>query len=453
MTGVLDVPRIADPGIRGFIARHWPLVVTLAVAVVYLTTVVLLHSAAVSPIDEVVYIDYLEKLWRQGVIHNGEYLGELARSLYACHGVIPFGRMGPECGVDLSDPSAFPYGGFSSPPVQFWITRVVGDVLGLIPGVGQLAGWRLVSVLWLVVGLVFSYLCLRRLRVTGWAFVAVSLAIVASPIGYWSFSFVSTDAPMFGLGAILLWLAMRRARGVGSGWWLVLVAAIGAAFKPTIIVAVGLVSLYLLLHWAIARRGASGAPRGAAMLRSLASRMWPPLAAIVATLVVQYAWARIAAAIWVPSPTTSPGQGVEVPLSFDLVATQFTNFLGGTMHVVVPEVDTLSRAFLPLGWLLIAGVVGAVLLLPSASSDRALSISVLIAFIVAAPALTLAIVLTTGSIFPLPPRYGIALLPGMLAVTVPLLKNRWAIRALLVYVALLLVLWLGLSVVFARWFA
>ena len=76
-----------------------------------------------------------------------------------------------------------------------------------------------------------------------------------------------------------------------------------------------------------------------------------------------------------------------------------------------------------------------------------------VAFIVAAPALTIALVLATGGIFPLPPRYGIALVPGMLAVTVPLLRNRWAVRALLVYGVLLMAAWIAISVVFARWFA
>ncbi|HWL02460.1 MAG TPA: hypothetical protein VNQ52_08835 [Microbacteriaceae bacterium] len=457
MTGVsvraFGAAHLDEPGLRGALARHWSLIVTLVVAGGYMVTVTLLHSPALSPIDEVVYIDYLEKLWRQGVIHSGEYLGDLARQLYACHGVIPFGRMGPECGTDLSDSAAFPYGGYSSgegyPPVQFWIVRTVGDALSLIPGVGQVTGWRLVGTLWLMGGLVFSYLIARRMRIVGWGFVAVSLAIVASPLGYWSFSFVSTDAPIFCLGAILLWLAIRFARGEVSGWWLVGVAALGATFKPTGIAVVGLVLIYLVARRIRALRAEGRDARG--VLRGLLGpQVGLPLLAFIMAVAVQFAWTRIVPLLAISRD--SADQGVAVPPTVDLFGQQFTNFLGGALRLVVPQADSATNIFLPLTWLAIAGVIGSLLMMPRGSRDRSLPIAVLLAFLLAAPFLTAGIVVASGSFFPMPPRYGLALMPALIVVTVPLLRNRWAIRALLAYVAILLGYGIAVTIAFAGWY-
>jgi hypothetical protein len=439
-------------GLRGALARHWPLVVTLVVGMGYMAIVTILHSQAVSPIDEPQYLDYIDKLYQQGIVRRGEFLGELVRTLFACHGVVGFGTMGPMCGTDLSDPSQFPYQGLSSAPiytpVQFWITRVIGDVFGLVPGIGQINGWRLVGTLWLGVGIVFTYLTARKLRVADVRFVAVALAIVASPFGYWSFSFVSTDGPIFAYGAVALWLAVRFARGEGSGWWLVLVGAIGPLFKATSLVAIGFVAIYLIVRRIRDARRLQLGLRGA-VLGAGSSRIWIAAVALAANVLVQVAWTRIQPLLAIND--TSVDQGVATPPTFDLFGQQITAFLNGALQWVVPQTDAIS-IFLPLQWLAVAGVVGAVLLLPRASGDRALSISVLVGYLVAAPVLALSIVLATGSFFPVPPRYGIALVPGLILVTAGLLRWRWAIRALIAYDVLLLVYQLAVTMVFARWF-
>lgn len=436
-------------GWRGSLQRHWPLVAVLSVAMIYMVTVTLLHTQAVSPIDEPQYIDYLDKVYRQGMVHKGEYLGALVRELFACHGVIPFGQMGPACGTDLSDPAAFPYGGVSSapiyPPVQFWFARVVGDVFGLIPGVGQLAGWRLVGTLWMAAGLTFSYLIARRLRVADWRFVAVALAFVVSPYGYWTFSFVSTDAPIFCYGAIVLWISMLVVRRERSGWWLVALGAIGPLFKATSLVAVGFAFLYVLTHRIIEVRGTGGAR---AVLRTPC--VWHGLGAVVANVAVAAAWTKLIPLLAVSGAEAE--QGVSSPFSIDLFGQQFAGFLSGVPQWVVPETDNVA-IFLPLGWLAIAGVVGSLLLLPYASRDRALTIALFAAYLIGAPVLVLSVVAATGLYFPIPPRYGIALVPALIIVTIPLLRNRWALRALVVYVAVLAVYQLALTIALARWFA
>lgn len=437
------------PGLRGAIARHWSLVTVLGVGVTYMVVITLLHTQAVSPIDEPQYIDYLDKVYRQGIVHQGEYLGALVRELFACHGVIPFGPMGPTCGADLSDPAAFPYGGVSSapiyPPVQFWLARVVGDVLGLIPGVGQLAGWRLVGTLWMAAGLTFCYLIARRMGAADWRFVAVALAFVVSPYGYWTFSYVSTDAPIFCYGAIVLWITMRVARRERSGWWLVLLGVIGPLFKATSLVAVGFAFVYLLVDRIIEARGAGG-------IRTIlrAPQVWLGLAGVAANVIVSAAWNRIIPLLAVSGATAE--QGVSSPFSLDLFGQQFAGFLSGVPQWVVPEMDNVAL-FLPLGWLAIGVVLGGVLVLGRDSSDRALPIALLVAYLIGAPVLVLSVVVATGLYFPIPPRYGIALVPGLIAVALPLLRNRWATRLLLVYVAGLAIYQLVLTIVLARWFA
>jgi len=365
----------AQVGFRGALARHWALVTVLVASTIYMVIVTLLHTQAVSPIDEPQYIDYLDKVYRQGIVHQGEYLGALVRELFACHGVIPFGVMGPTCGTDLSDPAAFPYGGVSSapiyPPVQFWIARVVGDVLGLIPGVSQLAGWRLVGTLWLAAGLVFSYLAARRLRMADWRFVAVALALVVSPYGYWSFSFVSTDAPIFFYGAIVLWVTIRIVRRETSAWWLVLLGAIGPLFKATSLIAVGFAFVYLLVDRILK---ASGRGTVGDVLRPPA--VWLGLGGVLANVVISAAWNRMIPLLAVSDATAD--QGVSSPFSLDLLGQQFAGFISGVPQWVVPETDNVA-IFLPLGWLAIGVIVGGVLVLRHGSRDRALAISLLVA--------------------------------------------------------------------------
>lgn len=443
---------LADHGLRGTLARHWALIVTLAVGMGYMAILTLLHSHAVSPIDEPQYIDYIDKVYGQGIVRSGEYLGELVRGLFACHGVIPFGVMGAACGADMSDPTVFPFGGISSAPiytpVQFWIDRVVGDAISVIPGIDQLAGWRLVGTLWLGGGLTFCYLIARRLRVAGWGFVAVSLAFVASPFGFWTFSFVSTDAPIFLFGAIVLWLAMRVARGESSGWWLVALGAIGALFKATSLVAVGFVFIYLIAYRVVQLRRA-GASIGDVIRGVLGRTFWPPVLAVVANVVVAAVWTKLIPVFAVSASAVD--QGVATPPTLDLFGQQFANFIGGAFQWVVPQTDA-NNLFLPLHWLAVAAVVGAVLIYPRGARDRGLPVSLLIAYLIAAPVLALSVVVATGSFFPIPPRYGIALIPALIAVVLPLLRNRWAVRALLAYTAVLLVYQLGMTIVFARWY-
>lgn len=443
---------IVASGFRGAMARHWALVVTLVAGMGYMAIITLLHSQAVSPIDEPQYIDYIDKVYGQGIVRSGEYLGELVRGLFACHGVIPFGVMGAACGSDMSDPSVFPFGGISSAPiytpVQFWIDRLVGDAIGLIPGIDQLAGWRLVGTLWLGGGLVFCYLIARRFRATGWGFVAVALACVASPFGYWTFSFVSTDAPIFLFGAITLWLTMRIARGESSGWWLVALGAAGALFKATSLVAVGFAFVYLIAYRILQLRR-SGATAGAVVRGVFGRTFWLPLLGVVANVVVAAVWTKLIPIFAVRSSAVD--QGVATPPTFDLFGQQFVNFLGGALQWVVPQTDA-NNLFLPLQWLAVAAVVGAVLIYPRGARDRALPVSLLIGYLIAAPVLALSVVIATGSFFPIPPRYGIALIPALIAVVLPLMRNRWAVRALLAYTAVLLMYQLGMTLVFARWY-
>lgn len=423
--------------VRVVVIRHWPILVLLAIAMPYLWTVTLLHTQAMSATDEWPYIDYISKIYSQGFVHEGETYGQHALWLMSCHGIIPNGRFGVPCGAPLTDPSVFPYLGLnyaaSYTPVQFAVTRVVGDGIGLLPGVSQLAGWRLVGSLWFAAGLIVTYAIARRFRIAPAAFIVAGLVMTASPSTWWAFTFISTDGPMFFFGALVLLVTIRFSRGEASGWWIVLVAGVGATFKVTNVLALGVAFLYLGIRFILRARDGRRPPW---------SHLWTPVVAIVLALAVQFIWLRLVPLFAVSDLRAD--HGIAAPLQLRDLLPQFMNFIQYTLGTGMDELPIRTDLYLPLQAFSIAAIIGALLLYRQASRDRALTLAVAIAFVVAAPFMAITFQLSTGAYFALPSRYGIVLLPGLLLLGMQILRNRAAIWAIGLYAGMLLIF--GVSV-------
>lgn len=419
--------------------KFWVAVTLVAVGVGSAATITALHGDALSPIDEWVYVDYLQKLPAQGIVLKGEPIGEEALEIMACDGVTPYGPMGPPCGGDYSNLEKFPFGGITSAdqytPIYFAVTRLVGDVIHVVTGVDQLTGWRLTGSLWLAGALIALTMLLSLWKVRPIAQLALGLAFIGSPFAYWTYTYVSTDAPAFLLGAVLLIAAVQFSRGRTSGWWLVLIGAVASLIKITNLLGVGLVVLMLLLEVLMRRRhGVSSFPGPPSALRISAFALGTAVAAIVA----QGAW------IVVNSMTAVSGmraeQGVSRTLKIDDLLSQVTNFLPGTIVSNVNIAGSTGYALpipgyatAPLSWLCIAGVLGAFFMLSRRSERAPVVIAVVVASALFAPLLAIALQLVTSSYFTLPPRYGATLLPGFLLLAGLILRNRWASALIVTY--------------------
>lgn len=425
--------------VRGSIARHWPIVVLLAIALGYLWTVVLVHGHTMSPIDEWAYLDYISKVTSQGIVREGETYGEWAREIMSCYGQVMYGTLGTPCGLAPGPAAEYPYFGLTSgsqyPPVQFWIIRVVGDGLAGLLGVEPVFGWRLVGSFWFVAALVVLYRILRRFAVPSAVILAIGLVLIASPVTLWSYGWVSTDGPILLIGALLLWFAIRYAAGETSGWWIVGVAAAGGLFKVTAALPAGLVVLYLGTVFVIEARKASWTGlwtrRPGVPSRRILGLLGFPVLAIALAVAVPVAWMRFIASI--PASDLRVEQGISTQLDLTNFLPQFWNFLGYTITTGV-QWDSVIPQYLyaPLGWAVVAGVLGMAFQLRRSSPHRALVIGVVIAVFAAAPVMSLAFQLLTNSYFYMPSRYGIGLLPAMLLLAALLLRNRvmaWLVSA------------------------
>lgn len=421
-----------------WLRRFWVPVVLVLVSLGMAGTVTVMHGDSMSPIDEWVYTDYLDKLPEQGILYQGEEIGDEALERMACDGVLLYGPMGPDCGDDYSDLSEFPFEGITSAdaytPAYFGVTRVVGDAIAFVTGVDQLTGWRLTGSLWLAATMIVFWLLLRRWEVPSLATLGLGIALIASPFGWWTYTWVSTDAPSFLAGALLLLLASRFAAGIGSGWWIVLVGAVALVFKTTNVLAVCLAALYLLIVWLSELRTTRWqglrTERPGHPGRSSFALLGFGVLALVAAAIAQFGWLALRRVLAQGDPAD---QAIAGQLDRLETLSQMANFLPGTIISNVNLVGTSNYALpfpnwavLPLSWLCIAGVIGAFWQLTGRSERAPLVIAIAISAVAFAPMLAVVIQLTTGSYFPLPPRYGAPILAGFLLAAGLILRNRWA---------------------------
>jgi hypothetical protein len=103
---------------------------------------------------------------------------------------------------------------------------------------------------------------------------------------------------------------------------------------------------------------------------------------------------------------------------------------------------------LPLSWLTIGGVVGAFALQRRWSGEASVVYAVAIGSIVLAPLLAVGLT-AMNSYFPLPARYGAAILPGMLLLTGLISQNRFFRWGVVVYASALLIVVLAKAPVYA----
>ncbi|MBN6777597.1 glycosyltransferase family 39 protein [Pseudoclavibacter alba] len=380
-------------------------VLLVLLAVVWVGANVFFHGGILSVYDEWVYVDYLDKLPEQPFVKQGETIGPWAGGLMSCFGIERTGPIGAPCGGDYSNPLDYPQAGVSGaaayPPVFFWVTWAVSRVFAIVPGVDELGAFRLTGMVWLIPTVLVLYQLIRYLSVSRFTAFCLSALFIVTPFSWWSYTFVSTDAPVAGLGALSLLLALRALRDEGSLWPLVVVSFAGGLVKLTPVFGLGLAVLVLLVRrW----RGETELSWRRVLVGSGAS--------VLALVVPQAAWMVFAKVTAVGAP---PDQGILLPRSSLPVAIQetITLFLDDTVPVrsqmeIYAITETLTFF---LHAIIVVGVIGTALLAARGTEERAIGMLTLIAALVFGPVLMLSLAVI-GSAFPLPARYGAGLVPA-----------------------------------------
>lgn len=422
-------------------ARNWVIAALMIVSVVYGGAVTILHEDTLSPIDEVVYLDYTYKLWDQGVVHKGERFGDDVAHLVACEQVLPFGRLGQVCGSDAVDYGALPNGGFTTgegyTPLYFWTVRIIGDPIHAVTGLSEVTSWRLSGVVWLAVTVLVLAALMRRFTLPDAVIGAIGLLFISSPYAWWTYTYISTDVSVVFFGALVLLCVVQARTGRWSAWWLLLLGLLAPLFKITNLLAFGFAVIYVVFDAIFHRR-----ERDAAHPRQRPVAFLVPFAlSVLLAAAVQIAWMRLVPMLAVSEVVVD--QGITEPLTGSELVRLATSAVPGALthnpfagRSGSPIVDFV---FIPLSWLAITFVVGAVLSVRRADVRAPLVWATAVACAAALPALALTMWLLTGTYFPLPSRYGAALIPAILVVGGFLFKNRPATLLVALYAGVLMV--------------
>ena len=430
-------PEIAPPPTRGSRFRAWTLLnwvpIVLVLASLLVTGVVTVrHTQALSPLDEWVYYDYTVKIPTQGIVRRGETLGRGALEQMSCFGDA-YGRRGDPCGSDYSDLSSYPQGAKTSadiyPPTYFAVTWAIGAAIHGVTGLSFLTSARLSGFFWLSGGVLVLYLLLRRFGIPKLVTLGIGLIVIASPSTYWSSTYISTDAPVLLAGAAALLFAFRAIDGRRGAWWLVAIAVVGALTKVTTLLGVGLAVLIMLMYALWRRRGEplERDHRRRIVLIALVSGV----SAVAATAL----WFGVRALIAV-GPAI--GQGVEStgPLGVRWLLNMTTVFLEPGPLLFAgwnPGWRLPAIVGLPMQWLPIAGVIGALFMATRSIATKSFGIATAVSILLFAPLLALAMSVLLGGVYPVPPRYGIALIPAFLTALALIVRNRLATWLLIGY--------------------
>ena len=428
----------------------WRLVIRLLMLAVTLMIPLTIVSAEVSrytelsPIDELQHIDYL--LRSPTLIVLGDRIGEAAMREQACRGIDAV-IVVPACDAPTLVPDQFQEAGFNTayihPPTYYFLTSVLaapGRLLGLEPvTAGRLAGGA-----WLCLGLLLTWVVGRRLRINDVALCGSLLLIGVMPSVIYSSSVVNPDAASLPVGAAALLLTLEAERR--SGWWrwvlLAGAAVVAVGFKTQNIILIVCLGLYLLLR-AWRAYSESRAPVQPPRRSTVGPAAILGMAIFLGTvaLLAMAAWLKATSLLARGSAADIPmGAAAAGPLPFPLP--QMAASLGSFFPPSSAYVSTFLRGpgiqagMIITGLVLVSCCAGVGWFRQNGRPEiTALAKSVTVTAVLGAPLMVFANYALLGSVFDLPPRYGLALLP-LIAICTASAVRSVAGRALLGTLAL-----------------
>jgi hypothetical protein len=406
----------AVPRSAGRIADCW----TLRAALLTLLYLAVLSAAvigayipnqqALSPFDEWVYLDAVDKVTDLQIPQQGELIGQAALEVSSCRGVFVWGPTGSPCGGPYVS-TDYPLGGVTSadihPPTYFAMTAAAA---GLIRAMGLsddlLTSARIVGAFWLMLGLVGITVLARELGLPFYSGVGAATLAAVLPITRYNNSYITPDALNIAVGAFVLLTAVRIARGAWPWWALAVAGAVAGGIKTQNALALGVAIVFLIINALMAR---------SADVQSWRRHLLASLGAITGYLVVQGGWLVVRSLRSLgDSPVHDDAGG---RLTLELAAQETTAFilrlgLGATEDgQPVPTYAYILTA------LLVAGLVGAVLYRPLQTVHWQLGTATTLLVFLGSPILLVAQQLAISEVVPSPARYGSSLIAGACIVT------------------------------------
>jgi hypothetical protein len=377
-------------------------------------------QVALSPFDEWVYSDYLDKVTRGDLPNQGERIDAYALELSSCRGVFIWGPQGTPCG-EAPVAQDYPQAGITSadihPPLYFVVTsQLARAILAVGPTEDLLTAGRLAGSMWLAGGLILIFLLAREWGSTIPAAGAMTLAVAVAPLTRYANSYVTPDAANLAVGAGVMLAASLWLRARISLTVLLVVGSIAGALKAQNLLVVGVAAMAILTVGHLGRGPVEPVPT---MRRS-----WLAATALVGgALAAQGVWLAYRAATAVGQP---PDQGYEsTSLPLGLILQDTAAFVAKLGLGATEDGQPIPVYGHWLSWLLIGGLVGSVLILGLHDWLGLVAASTLIGLTLGGPILMVAIWALSGDAVPSPARYGMVLLPAAAAITAAVVREKW----------------------------
>ena len=437
---------------RRELSRWGPFVVVATLAALLMG----LHVGAYRPlaVSEPSSVDYVNRLLEGEVPAAGDAWAPGTTEAVACRtvdrtdraeGTDRDDRVRARCGESV-DPDSLPGQGRNTSFVQtplYYLAPAgaVGISEVIAPALDDVDAMRATGALWLVAALGLMWQLWRSLDVPWQTRAGLSLALVATPTVLLAQSTVTTAATALASGAAVV-LATLRWDARRAGIWLPVATGVLALLLEATNLAVVLAGGTFVLFRARQRTAGEPPPRDR-WVRALA--FVGALAA--ATAVVRIGWSTVSAtradpgADVVQQPGAMPVDGFDPGWLTKSMQALVTPLQPESYQSILAEtaVPVIVANLADVG-LLVAAVIAGVVSRP-ASVERALAVGVGVAALAFGPLLSVLTYLSTDTAIQIPARYGLSLVPGMLAVVGSALRGRragWAVLAVggLCYVAM-----------------
>lgn len=381
-----------------------------------------------SPIDELQHIDYLEKASRGELVRRGDKVGNVAMREEACRGIDAPGFVPPPCHTVALQAQDFQEGGYNTawihPPLYYAITGVVARALLRLPGIDSLVtAGRLANIIWLGPAVILLWVLLAELGLASSTRLAALTLLIASPGVLHSVATINPDATALASGAAVLLAAVLWERGSLPLSGLVVIAFAGLALKPTNVLGVGVAVAYLLAR---ATQRPEESP-------GTASPSWRRLTLGAAALV---AGAVISGAIWMAvQKSVARVDLLSIPMNqrFHVSTLSLGQVLGEVPAAMTPLHDaylspplrthTISSFVWVTEWLLLGASLGAVALAGRGSRLAAFGAATLLLMAATGPLLVAVNYVSFRAYVPIPPRYGLSIVPALGVVLAGLLQK------------------------------
>ncbi len=380
----------------------------------------LLHVARVetiSPLDELMHIDYLLRASAPGLQRMSDVFSQEAMHEIACRGH-PTDRL-PPCGRVPYEPAEFSWEGRNlasgHSPYYYTATGVVARPLRvLLPGDSLVSWARAIGSAWLLAGLGLILAAARRLGVNPWAVVPMLILLSLSPSTQHAATTVNPDATAVFAGGLVLLAAVRVIEQSAHWVWGLLAAVFAVLLDPG--------NLLIVLAMALFGLTASSTPRRSRLVLALAL-----LGGATVAEVANRAFVRLLGVVDYagnPQETLFAVDALTGPMTWGESA--LFAMVPPTKGYMFPVLATPAHNVASTAAILLAtvGIVACALAGPQRAGIDRLAACGLALLVLGAPLLIVMRYVLGGSYYSIPPRYGLCMVPILAIAGATILTSR-----------------------------